>query len=82
MAPNEFDIDAEPPFLDQLAARLDAAEVIAFDSRHRRKDGNAFPVEVRIRSFWQGGSRFAVSWFGILPSASRPSGLWSRVTVS
>jgi PAS domain S-box-containing protein len=57
----DFDVDTERSFLDQIAARLDADEVIAFDSRHRRKDGSVFPVEVRVRAFWQGGCRFAVS---------------------
>jgi PAS domain S-box-containing protein len=61
MTPYDFDVDADRAFLDQIEARLDPDEVIAFDSRHRRRDGNIFPVEVRVRSFWQGGRRFAVS---------------------
>jgi PAS domain S-box-containing protein len=61
MIPFGFDVDADRSFFDHIEARLDANEVIAFDSRHRRKDGSVFPVEVRVRSFWQGGYRFAIS---------------------
>ena len=42
-------------------SRLDGGEVVAFDSRHRRKDGATFPVEVRLRPFTQEGQRFAVA---------------------
>jgi PAS domain S-box-containing protein len=34
---------------------------MAFESRHRRKDGTVFPVEVRGRALWEGGRRFFVS---------------------
>jgi PAS domain S-box-containing protein len=61
MIPYKFDTGADRSFLGQINARLDAGELITFDSRHRRKDGRVFPVEVRIRPFWQGGRRFAVS---------------------
>jgi PAS domain S-box-containing protein len=61
MSPGDVDIDCDRSFLDQIGARLDAGELLAFDSRHRRKDGTAFLVEVRIRPFWEGGRRFAVS---------------------
>jgi PAS domain S-box-containing protein len=41
--------------------RLNAGEVLVFDTIHRRKDGAEFPVEVRVRPFVQGGRLFAVS---------------------
>ena len=31
--------------------------MLVFESRHRRKDGSVFPVEVRGRPFWEGGRR-------------------------
>ena len=34
---------------------------MAFESRHRRKDGTVFPVEVRGQAFWEGGRRFTVA---------------------
>ncbi len=57
----KFDPDISPAKLQQLEQRLDAGEVIAFESRHRRKDGSMFPVEVRTRAFSQGAQRLAVS---------------------
>jgi two-component system, cell cycle sensor histidine kinase and response regulator CckA len=61
MSPDQFDPDVSLEFLEGLGPRLDNGEVIAFESRHRRKDGSVFPVEVRIRAFWQEGHRFAVT---------------------
>jgi len=61
MAPYDFDVNAAPSAPDQMVAQLDAGEVITFDTQHRRKDGSVFPVEVRIRSFWQDERRFDVS---------------------
>ena len=61
MTPYNFDAITDPTFLDQMEARLNTGEVIAFDTVHRRKDGSVFPVEVRVRPFWQGQRRFAVS---------------------
>ena len=54
-------IDLETDFRREIASRLDTGDVIAFDSRHRRKDGSTFPVEVRLRPFTQEGKRFAVA---------------------
>ncbi len=59
--PTLFDCDATDTVLTTLYARLDGGETLTFESRHRRKDGLSFPVEVRVRPFWQDGRRFAVS---------------------
>jgi PAS domain S-box-containing protein len=59
MRPDEIGVDAD--FRSRLGSRLGLGEVIAFDSRHRRKDGTTFPVEVRLRPFTQEGKRFAVA---------------------
>jgi PAS domain S-box-containing protein len=34
---------------------------MAFESRHRRKDGTVFPVEVRGQAFHERGRRFTVA---------------------
>jgi PAS domain S-box-containing protein len=60
-SPLDFDPAVDPAALNQLLARLDAGEVLEFDTVHRRRDGTAFPVEIRIRPFWEGGKRFAVA---------------------
>jgi PAS domain S-box-containing protein len=59
--PVDFDPDVTPALLEELGHRLNAKETVAFESRHRRKDGTLFPVEVRGRAFWEGGRRFLVS---------------------
>ena len=61
MTPLDFDPDLTPTMLEELGRRLDAGEMVVFESRHRRKDGSVFPVEVRGRPFWEGGRRFAVA---------------------
>ncbi len=60
MLPSDFDPDADAAFTQRTLARLDAGETMAFDSRHRRKDGTIFPVEVRLRPFWINDQRFHI----------------------
>ncbi len=59
--PLDFDAAVDKAALDGLLARLDAGEELAFDTRHRRKCGAEFPVEIRVRPFREGGRRFAVA---------------------
>ncbi len=44
-----------------LTQRLDTGERITFESRHRRKDGVEFPVEIRLSPFLQDGARYSVA---------------------
>jgi PAS domain S-box-containing protein len=60
MTPLDFDPDVTPAALAEMERRLAAKETLAFESRHRRKDGTVFPVEVRGQPFWEGGRRFSV----------------------
>lgn len=41
--------------------RLDSGETVSIETRHRRRDGSTFPVEIRIRPFWVDGERYSVS---------------------
>ncbi|HEX4634166.1 MAG TPA: PAS domain S-box protein, partial [Gemmatimonadales bacterium] len=59
--PLDFDPDVTPAVLEEFGRRLDTGEMLVFESRHRRKDGSVFPVEVRGRPFWEGGRRFTVA---------------------
>ena len=60
---NPFDVDPDMnlPFLIQLGPRLAHGEIVTFESRHRRKNGAVFPVEVRMRAFWENGRQFSVA---------------------
>jgi PAS domain S-box-containing protein len=57
MTPPDFDPDFSAERTADLLSQLEVGKVLAFDSRHRRKDGSEFPVEVRIRPFWEQGQR-------------------------
>jgi PAS domain S-box-containing protein len=59
--PGFLDPDITPARLEQLVQELSAGKTIAFDSRHQRKDGTLFPVEVRIRPFTLAGNRFGLA---------------------
>jgi PAS domain S-box-containing protein len=41
-----------------LKQRILTGEVVSFETRHVRKDGTSFPVEVRVSQFEQRGRRF------------------------
>ncbi len=60
MTPIDFDPDVTPAILDEIKRKLDG-ELLASESRHRRKDGTVFPVEIRGQAFWEGGRRFTVA---------------------
>jgi PAS domain S-box-containing protein len=55
---SEFDIGLDEISIQRLRQRMIAGESITFESRHRRKDGTSFPVEVRVGQFEQDGRRF------------------------
>jgi PAS domain S-box-containing protein len=61
MTPIDFDPDITPARLEELNRKIDDGHLMAFESRHRRKDGTVFPVEVRGQAFWEGGRRFTVA---------------------
>jgi PAS domain S-box-containing protein len=61
MTPLDFDPDVTPAFLDENKSKVDDGIFMTFESRHRRKDGTVFPVEVRGLSFWADGRRFRVA---------------------
>jgi PAS domain S-box-containing protein len=47
----DFDPDVTPAQLEEMQRKLDDKQIIAFESRHRRKDGTIFPVEISGQAF-------------------------------
>ena len=60
MKPADFDADFDLEQLQRVIERVEAGDTITFETRHRRKDGTVFPVEVRGRQVLQGDR-----WIGI-----------------
>jgi PAS domain S-box-containing protein len=54
----DFDDALDEASAKSLRWRIAAEESVIFETRHRRKDGTSFPVEVRVGKFEQGGRRF------------------------
>jgi PAS domain S-box-containing protein len=56
----EFDAGLDPEWLNQnIRPRIEAGESVTFETRHRRKDGSEFPVEIRARLSHRGpGGQF------------------------
>ena len=58
MHPRDFDSGLDEASIQHLRQRIAAGETVTFETRHRRKDGTSFPVEIRAGQFEQGGRRF------------------------
>jgi PAS domain S-box-containing protein len=54
---SDFDVGLDEPSIQSLKQRIVAGEAVTFETRHRRKDGTSFPVEVRVGQFEQSGRR-------------------------
>ena len=58
MHPRNFDSGLDEASIQRLRQRIAAGETVTFETRHQRKDGTSFPVEIRAGQFEQGGRRF------------------------
>jgi PAS domain S-box-containing protein len=54
MHPRDFDDALDAVSISGLAERNRAGETVTFETRHRRRDGTVFPVEIRSGTFRQG----------------------------
>ncbi|MCA9097227.1 MAG: PAS domain S-box protein [Planctomycetaceae bacterium] len=60
-SPFDFDPDITIEKMIPIHNALDAGEQVVLESKHRRKDGSLFPVEVRLSGFFLDGRRQAVA---------------------
>jgi PAS domain S-box-containing protein len=56
--PNDFDLALDEVAIERLRQRMLSGETVTFETRHKRKDGTSFPVEVRGGLIEQGGRRY------------------------
>jgi PAS domain S-box-containing protein len=57
-----FDVHFSPEWLEQnVRPPMEAGETMIFETRHRRKDGTTFPVEIRARTFQYQGRALNLS---------------------
>jgi PAS domain S-box-containing protein len=59
--PREFDVGLPLEKVLEIGRRVGAGETFSFETRHRRKDGTDFPVEIRVRPFRHAGKRLSVA---------------------
>jgi PAS domain S-box-containing protein len=59
--PFDIDPDADETLGQSVRDHLEAGQTATSESRHRRKDGTLFPVEVRVYAFREGDRMFRVS---------------------
>jgi PAS domain S-box-containing protein len=55
--PRDFDSGLDEAAIQHLRQRIITGETVTFETRHRRKDGTSFPVEIRASQFAQRGRR-------------------------
>jgi PAS domain S-box-containing protein len=55
---SDFDVTLDDASIQSLRQRITAGEAVTFETRHTRKDGTSFPVEIRVSQFEQGERRF------------------------
>jgi PAS domain S-box-containing protein len=54
---SDLDAGLDDAAIESLKQRVVSGEAVTFETRHKRKDGTSFPVEVRVGQFDQDGRR-------------------------
>ena len=60
MHPRDFDVGLDEASIKRLNQRIAAGEKLTFETRHRRKDGTSFPVEVHAGKFEPAGRQLCL----------------------
>jgi PAS domain S-box-containing protein len=60
MHPRDVDVGLDEASIKRLNQRIIAGETLTFETRHRRKDGTSFPVEIRAGQFEPGGRQLCL----------------------
>jgi PAS domain S-box-containing protein len=61
MHPRQFDAALDEASIERLRQRTGTGRTITFETRHRRKDGSEFPVEIRTGTFKKGAELFYIA---------------------
>jgi PAS domain S-box-containing protein len=60
MYPRDFDVGLDEVSIKRLNQRIAAGETLTFETRHQRKAGTSFPVEIRAAQFEPGGRQLCL----------------------
>ena len=60
MDPRAFDVGLDAPGLALVIEQVRSGQMISYETLHRRKNGDVFPVEIRIRRFQHGNALFGL----------------------
>ena len=60
MHPRDFDVGLNDASIKGINQRIAGGETLTFETRHRRKDGTSFPVEIRAGQFEPGGRQLCL----------------------
>jgi PAS domain S-box-containing protein len=77
--PRDFDAGLDEASIARIGEQVASGETVTFETRHRRKDGTIFPVEVRARQFQHGAHRFRLSLARDITEASARRKRYARV---
>ncbi len=59
--PEKFDFETSSTQAKKSSERMAAGETVAFETKHRRKDGSTIPVDIRIKPFRQDGQQYGLA---------------------
>ncbi len=61
MYPLAYDVGLDAPALDRIIEQVRSGQTVSYETLHRRKNGDLFPVEIRVRRFQNGNALFGLA---------------------